>query len=438
MTSPKLRKGRGRASLHDFLEEEVPKAEVQSATSTDDNSVRSHKKHDSAFKIRFETLPLRDVRLNYKNKRLITQMVRFIPDEIIEAYDESSGLTIEEFVKSKVKDIPINKIIHQHHVATGKIKGSTRGGKQAIDSDISNYPCHDDLYDLEDEGIFIGKGICFSNIKSSNDEVNNLIETFVEKVRLTGESLSITQELTEIPAVFKTGAMHTLAYGHQRYCYLVYSLGLNEPYYFILKTNNEHQDRTIYLENNTKTSEGGYEQLLSFYFAAKDTNGSSDEIMKTLSIKRSYFFKIKPFIDDFRLINVVKQYGIHESLHHITEQYRVVKQALTALESNPSKDKILEAFENKMRFESSANSIDISEKTNSSEHNEETKQSEKASKPKVKNYLPIKIPKEEDKIQKLFFQDVREWSELDIDDFDLKTDKGLKKYLAALVDELSE
>ena len=431
MTNPKLRKGRNRASLKEFLEEEIPTNEGGNLTPTDDSNVRSHKKHDSAFKIRFETLPLRDVRLNYKNKRLITQMVRFIPDEIIEAYEESSGLTMEDFIKTKVKDIPISKIIHQHHVASGKIKGSTRGGKQTFDSDIANYPCHDDLYDLKEEGIFIGKGVCFSNIKSSNDEVNNLIETFVEKVRLTGESLSITQELTEIPAVFKTGAMHTLAYGHQRYCYLVYSLGLNEPYYFILKTNNDKQDRTIYLENNTKSSEGGYEQLLSFYFAAKDTDGSSDEIMKTLSIKRSYFFKIKPFIDDFRLINVVKQYGIHQSLHHITEQYRIVKQALTALESSPSKDKILKAFEDKMRLESSV-------ETNAPDKSEEVKRLEKEAKPKVKAYLPIKIPKEQDKIQKLFFQDVREWSELDINDFDLETDKGLKKYLAALVDELSE
>jgi hypothetical protein len=431
MNSPKLRKGRGRTSLQEFLKEEVPKGEVENAVQPDESRQRSHKKHDSAFKIRFETLPLRDVRLNYKNKRLITQMVRFIPDEIIDAYEENSDLSKENFIKSKVKDIPINKIIHQHHIASGKIKGSTRGGKQAIDSDVLNYPCHDDLYDLEEEGIFIGKGVCFSNIKSSNNEVNNLIETFVEKVRLTGKSLSITEELTEIPAVFKTGAMHTLAYGHQRYCYLVYSLGLNEPYYFILKTNSEHQDRTIYLENNTKTAEGGYEQLLSFYFAAKDTDGSSDEIMKTLSIKRSYFFKIKPFIDDFRLINVVKQYGIHQSLYHITEQYRIVKQALTALESSASKDKILKAFEEKMRYESFA-------AQESSEQGEEVEQPKKETKPKSKSYLPIKIPKDEDKIEKLFFQDVREWSELSIDDFDLKSDKGLKKYLAALIDELSE
>ena len=153
--------------------------------------------------------------------------------------------------------------------------------------------------------------------------------------------------------------------------------------------------------------------------------------MKTLSIKRSYFFKIKPFIDDFRLINVVKQYGIHQSLHHITEQYRIVKQALTALESSPSKDKILKAFEEKMRYESSA-------AQECSKQSVEVEQPKKETKLKSKSYLPIKIPKDEDKIEKLFFQDVREWSKLDIDDFDLKSDKGLKKYLAALVDELSE
>ena len=90
MNSPKLRKGRGRTSLQEFLKEEVPKDEVENAVQTDESSLRSHKKHDSAFKIRFETLPLRDVRLNYKNKRLITQMVRFIPDEIKDAYQENS------------------------------------------------------------------------------------------------------------------------------------------------------------------------------------------------------------------------------------------------------------------------------------------------------------------------------------------------------------
>ena len=83
------------------------------------------------------------------------------------------------------------------------------------------------------------------------------------------------------------------------------------------------------------------------------------------------------------------------------------------------------SYESSTAKESAEQSIDI-------------EQPKKETKPKSKSYLPIKIPKDEDKFQKLFFQDVREWSELDIDDFDLKSDKGLKKYLAALVDELSE
>lgn len=432
MTKPKIRKPAGRARLMDLLAEEVPEKQKTAGEGEELDDTRVNKKHESAFKIRYETLPLRDVRLNYKNKRIITQMVRFVPDELLKDFDESDGINVEDFILSKVSEVPINKIIHQHHVASGRIKGGTRGGKHSADHDVLNYPCHDDLYDIESEGIFIGKGICFSNIKSGKDELNELIETFVEKVKLTGESLSITEELTEIPAVFKSGAMHTLAYGHQRYCYLVYMLGLNEPYYFILKTNTEHQDRTIYLENNTKTKEAGYEQLLSFYFAAKDTNGSSDEIMKALSIKRSYFFKVKPFIEDIRLIEVVKQYAIHQSTKHIIEQYRIVKQALTALESNPSADKILKAFEDKMRFESS---VDTSTPNSVDGQKQETKVSK--NKPE-KSYVPVKIPKDESKFQKLFFEDVRGWSKLDTDDFDLKTDKGLKQYLAALVDELSE
>lgn len=211
MTKPKIRKPRGRTTLSDFLAEEIsdsPSSESENRTTI---NTKSMKKHDTAFKMRYETLPLRDVRLNYKNKRLITQMVRFVPDELIREYNENASGSIEDLVLSRVKEIPINKIIHQHHVASGKIRGSARGGKQSDDSDILKYPCHDDLYDIEEEGIFIGKGICFSNIKSGKNEINDLIETFVEKVKLTGESLKITDELTEIPAVFKSGAMHTLA-----------------------------------------------------------------------------------------------------------------------------------------------------------------------------------------------------------------------------------
>jgi len=433
MSKPKLRKPRGRTTLSDFLAEEITDSPSNETENRKTTNTASNKKHDTAFKMRYETLPLRDVRLNYKNKRLITQMVRFVPDELINEYNENPTSNIEDFVLSKVREIPINKIIYQHHVASGKIRGSTRGGHQANDSDILRYPCHDDLYDIEEEGIFIGRGVCFSNIKSGKNEINELIETFVEKVKLTGESLKVTDELTEIPAVFKSGAMHTLAYGHQRYCYLVYTHGLNEPYYFILKTNNEHQDRTIYLENNTKTKEAGYEQLLSYYFAAKDTDGSSDAIMKALSIKRSYFFKIKPFIDDIRLIEVVKQYAINKSITEILEQYKVVKQALTALENNPSVDKILKAFEDKLRLTEPQGEpfSDSSEKQDNESNPSSVVKNEKT-------YVPVKIPNEQSKFQKLFFEDVREWSKLDIEDFDLKSDKGLKKYLAALVDELSE
>lgn len=212
----------------------------------------------------------------------------------------------------------------------------------------------------------------------------------------------------------------------------MYTHGLNEPYYFILKTNNEHQDRTIYLENNTKTKEAGYEQLLSYYFAAKDTDGSSEAIMKALSIKRSYFFKIKPFIDDIRFIEVVKQYAINKSITEILEQYKVVKQALTALENSPSVDKVLKAFEDKLRL------AEPKEELVSDSSKKQQKESNALSEKKQKTYVPIKIPNEQSKFQKLFFEDVREWSKLDIEDFDLKSDKGLKKYLAALVDELSE
>ena len=128
----------------------------------------------------------------------------------------------------------------------------------------------------------------------------------------------------------------------------------------------------------------------------------------------------------------MKQYAINKSITEILEQYKVVKQALTALENNPSVDKVLKAFEDKLRL------AEPKEESVSNNSENQNKESNPLSVKKEKAYVPIKIPNEQSKFQKLFFEDVREWSKLDIEDFDLKSDKGLKKYLAALVDELSE
>lgn len=429
MTGKKLRQPRKRASLDDFLDE-PPATEGP-----------TYKKHDSAFKIRFETLPLRDVRLNYKNKRIITQLVRFIPDEIVTSAMDQSDISAEEYVLKNIKDIPINKIIHQHLISSGKIEAKSRGGSVRSDDDILNYPCHSDLYDYENEGVFIGKGLCFSNIKNSNEQLSELIHTFVDKVKMTGASLSQTNELTEIPAVFKTGGMHTLAFGHQRYCYLAFHIGMNEPYYFLLKTENEHQDRTIYLENNTKTQEHGYEQLLSSHFAIKDTDGSLEQVLNALSIKRTYYYKIKPFLEDIRLIHAVKKFAMHLSVREITENYSSIKQALVALKSNPSQDEVLDAFENKLAQNHQSEIQETQEQGRevlSETQNTEVSDYEVDHTQIKKSYVPVKIPSDLAALEKLFFEDVREWSALDTNDYDLKSKRGLKKYLSDLVDEISK
>lgn len=411
------------SALDDLMGEEIDLSPVESqSTQQEDKQL-----HEDSFNSGFEALKLRNVNFNFRQKRVDTQLVRFIPDEICKQAREQEELSIEEFVLANIDKIPLNKIIHQHWVAKGKIKLKARAGTHQ-DKDILKYPCHDDLYDPEKEGIFIGKGICFSNIKTSYESFQEKIDKFVEEVHTAGKSLVQTEgELAEKPKVFKTGAMYTLAFGHHRLCFLVYYGGLDYKYLFPYALVNDNQDRLIFIENNTKSAESGYETLLSYHFSAKDTDGTPEGIQDTLSIKKSYYYSIKPFIDDILLLEPVKKYAINESQTTIIEQYKTVKNALQELGEQPTPERLRLAFADRLRTTFEKEVTESLPATNSTE--KETKK---------KVYVPVRLPNNTSALSKILFDDVRNWSKLNPADFDLQTDKGIKKYLSALVDELSE
>ena len=411
------------SALDDLMGEEIDLTPVVSQSPQNEDK----QLHEDSFNSGLEALKLRDVNFNFRQKRVDTQLVRFIPDEICKEAKEQTELSIEDYVLANIDKIPLNKIIHQHWIAKGKIKSKARAGTHQ-DKAVLKYPCHDDLYDPENEGIFIGKGICFSNINTSYESFQEKIDKFVEEVHTAGKSLIQTEgELAEKPKVFKTGAMYTLAFGHHRLCFLVFYGGLDYKYLFPYSVVNDKQDRLIFIENNTKSAESGYETLLSYHFSAKDTDGTPEGIQETLAIKKTYYYSIKPFIDDILLLEPVKKYAINESVTTIIEQYKTVKNALHELGEQPTPERLRLAFTDRLRasFEKEVND---NSPVSSSAVNETKK----------KVYVPVRLPNNTTALSKILFEDVRNWSELDPEDFELNTDKGIKKYLSALVDELSK
>ena len=361
-----------------------------------------------------EIARMSDVSLNYKNKRVITQFLRFIPDSMLEEdYPEDDA---ESHIIKNISRVPLNNIIKEITKA--------QDGGEGVDKDILNYPNHSDMYDTVNEGVFIGKGICFHNVHTENIDLLSILDDFVERVTLNGESLEENGELTESPQIMKTGGQkYRLVFGTQRYCYITYAYGTLHMYEYIMSMSNQEQDLKIYLENNTKTSEYGYEKLLSYHFTVKALDGKSlEDTLRSISRKKAYYYQIKPFIDDIELINLIKKYRIKLSIKDATDKIKEVKAAL----------KIIGAKDKESLYESFKNAIKIPVKAEKTTNGPEDVIL-KTDKPKV-NKVKLNIPPAD--IEKLLFSDVRSWSKLDLSAYDLTDESGVKKYLNALTKEL--
>lgn len=361
-----------------------------------------------ADNINIEPIRLRDICFNYKNKRVITQVVRFIPDDIAdEALQKDDP---EKFILDNVEKILPNSVIRE-------FQDPSKANK-----DIINYPNHSDLYNINTEGVFIGKGFCFHNVTSNkNSTFIETLDKFVENVLIAGKSVSTSKDLIEKPRLKKVGGQkHMLIFGHQRYCYLYYAFGSEYTYYFNVSNEEENEDLTILLENNTKTEEHGYEKLQSYYYAyQKIKEDSLDKILATLSVKKSYFYKIKPFLDNAELIDVIKKVSLKASITLILDVYKDVKIALDTI-SNSDPKLLVESFESKLKKATHTNDT----------QNSETK-TEKEKKPKLSK---INIAASPNTIEKILFGDVRKY--IDIENYDLNSTKDTKRLIRELIQSI--
>jgi hypothetical protein len=349
-----------------------------------------------------EHVLLSSVKLNFRNKRVITQLVRFIPDEV--CADALLKEDVSSHVLSQIDKIHRNNIIKEFE-------------KSKDGDEINLYDCHRDLYDTNLEGIFVGKGVCFHNIKTNKPQDQKLFDDFVNLVNIAGASLQENEDVAEKPQVVKVGGQrYSLVFGHQRYCFLIFHHGLKHVYDFNLSKTDAHQDLKIYLENNTKTSENGYEQLSSFYHTARHyPDANVEELQKRLSCGQSQMYKVLPFIKQPELIKVVKANGINLPATPILDALTSVKRSMNQLGIDD--DVSLYSFFGKKLSELSSPKV---------------RKASKSVKP-----VRISIKPTESSLDSLFFGDVREWSELEISEYDLKTPKGIKAYISDLMQELN-
>ncbi|MGJ8694453.1 MAG: hypothetical protein ACSHW0_18450 [Thalassotalea sp.] len=368
-----------------------------------------------------ENTSLSCVNLSYFNKRVVTQLIRFIPDSLTDIIEneEITGDKINSFILKQLKEIPVNNIVREYRKRDIAIEeGATLTGDF---KEMDKYVRHDDIYDPDLQGIFIGKGICFHNIATENKAIIDVVNSFVDAVHTSGQSVKESGDVVEKPSIYKVGGQqYRLVFGHQRYCYLIYAFGREYIYNFILASNTEKQNQKIYLENNTKRSETGYEKLVSLRDTYTELNLKKQSTpWVALSVGRATFFKIKRFMENPECIDVIKKKAFNLSYHQAHQIMDEVYKGLTIIHGKTlSSAMVLEAFSTKLD--------EIGKKV--------IKESELTEKTKIK----VSIPQEKSAIEKLLFEDVRKWSTIDVTQYDLTKKSDLTKYFRKLVDELGQ
>jgi len=378
------------------------------------------------FLTRVENTALANVHLNYKNKRVLTQFIRFIPDNIaIEANEKhnSNGMaSIQAFVLSEIKALPVNNIIREFRKSDDNTELDGGEGQEQNDlTDMRQYSRHDDLYDADKEGIFIGKGVCFHNITTNDNSFLGYIDEFVSSVNRNGASLLPNKDVIEKPQVIRVGGQrYRLVFGHQRYCYLVCAYGLSHIYSFNQAVSSEGQDSKIYLENNTKTDETALEHLLSCYHTIREAGlTDAEDIKNLLVIKDAQWFRIKPFMEDPKLLQIVKDQAITATQKVIVESLSEVKRAILTLGHEMTPAMVYEAYAKKLD-----SNISEVKKTKSRQNTS-----------KAAKTMRVIFPKSRVGVEKLLFGDVREWSKLDITNYDFSKEKDLKRYISDIMEE---
>jgi hypothetical protein len=403
-----------------------------------------------------ELVPLNSIKLNFRNKRIVTQFIRFIPDSIVDGVKRNNGNELQTEILDRVDDIPVNNVANSFWKIDTKRKNNDP--LTSVEKVIDDYPRHYRSYDRINEGIFIGKRICFHNIQTKNQSLLNQLDEFVHLVNENGNSL-INSELVEEPRLFKDGAMHTVLYGHQRLCYLIFKHGTEYDYPFDVTSRNlDKQDEIIFKENNTKKRETGYEQLVSAYFSFKELmnrqnvsfadmedylsgtkkciNNSGEDIdltamiIKELPLGRTKYFAHKPFFIDPRLLDAIKENQVGLSKDGIFEAYKQVKTSLKQLSKNTAdKELVLSFFTDKLKS--------LNETLQKGTSNDLQTKPENKNNKRKKHEVNVKVPATTIMLDKLLFRDIREWSKTNIKDFDVTKKQGVKEYLNAVIDEIN-
>jgi hypothetical protein len=370
---------------------------------------------DRGFKIKLVSLPISLVKFNFRNKRVTTQLVRFVPDNVIEEMIARYPDSVKEqqaFIEDSINRIPKN-------TAVSELRGNSSQTRltsiqKANEEEKKQYPCHDDLYDWENEGVFIGKGVCFSNIVTSNKQLQEEIDSFLDAVHRNGKSVAKNGDVVEKPIVYANGSNFILKSGHLRLCYLTFAFGRQFQYDFI-QSDKVDENLHIYLENNAKHEETAYERILSYYHTIKEQNlfdkeGRPDEdaIKTALAIGRSRYFQIINFINNPKLIDVVKRNAVGQKLSTILSKLYSAKKLYDDTTKDYQIDTPFEVFwEEQFKI--------VPEKKLST--------------------VSVKLPDSGAVIKKLLFSDVKSWSKLDFSEYNLNKKTDIHKLINDLANE---
>lgn len=269
-----------------------------------------------------QELRIQKLRVSSHNKREQTFYVRFIDDELREqiisrAKTKMPNLADNEVALLEYINKNINLFTHftdeegnEHHIPVSTtIKDFERESK----------PLHPALraYDVEKEGIFIGKNILTSYFENKNARIRKLVSDFEETIEKYAAVLKSGRKFNSTIAVYNNNGKYEVLNGFLRFCSFYNALGSEKkiwarsiPEFDIEKYS---KDELVYVENNARTQEQAWETFISqqaLYEQYVNEEMNNSEIAVALSISRAHFYSLKPALKCKALTKLVQEHEV--------------------------------------------------------------------------------------------------------------------------------
>ena len=178
-----------------------------------------------------------------------------------------------------------------------------------------------DLYDHDKEGIFIGKSLITFNF--SNHDLVKLATQFKDDISRLQGVVAKGRKFQDDITIKEEGSRNIICGGFLRYSALFLFYGSEHTVHVKkmddLEDSEVTQDEYIFIENNSKTNESGWETfMMRSRVYQQNSNKSNNELMSLVSLSRNHFYKQLPMLQSSAIYEaVVSKQITHYSLNKV-------------------------------------------------------------------------------------------------------------------------